>query len=486
MRLPAYRSNFAFIRFWCATAPLFALAFALAACGDDDSGQHTTRPHDAGSKEDAGDDMPPTFDANIPLPTKPRVDGSVEPGEKPPELAEEACAIDTNKLYDLATSSEAPRPTQLGVDLINSHFAFAFIGRSEKCRDAVFITELSGASGIGMPEKTLASDECTSVQHVSITHTGEHWLLAISDGRMGAYDVFVQSFADGSAGDAQRITDSIAEERETAITTTSCDPDQLKCDAFERHALVAWSEQDDFGNSKLAVRPIDLDGVPTGDAVVLEESTELQYTGLSLAQLGDHFIGLGYRRFGPTTGVSEIVLDVLDAASGVRDRDSWVLSAQAGPSGSVDISADGGGGGVMYSLGQAESQQLWFQQLDKNGRAAPVVSAGQMGGPSEPSRIVGPPINATDASLAKLPSGFAVAYRVLPGGMVPQARIRAHFLDHFGREIGKSDVALTSELGGRTAIESAYDGRITLGWSSTTEEGDTTLTAAKLPCVGGL
>lgn len=463
-----------------------ALLFALAACGDDDSGHPTAPRRDAGMKEDAGDEPEPTFDANVPLPTKPHVDASVEPGEKPPELADAPCAIDTNKLYDLTTSSDSPRPTQLATDLINSRFAFAYVGRSDKCRDAVFISELSGASGVGMPKQTLVSDECTSVMHVSITHTGEQWLLAISDGRNGPFDLYVQSFKDGVAGEAQQITESMAEERESAITTTSCDPGQLDCTDFVARAMVAWSEQDDFGSSKLSVRPLDLDGAPTGETVVLEDSMDLQFTGLSISQLGDHFIGLAYRRFGPTTGVSEIVLDVLDVKTGMRNRDPWVLSGSAGASGSVDLGTDGAGGGVMYSLGEMESQQLWFQQLDKNGRAAPVVSAGQTGGPSDPTRIVGPPVNATDASLAKLPSGFAVAYRVLPGGMIQQARIRAHFLDHFGREIGKSDVALATEVGGRTAIESAYDGRITLGWSDTTAEGDTTLTAAKLPCVGGL
>ena len=64
------------------------------------------------------------------------------------------------------------------------------------------------------------------------------------------------------------------------------------------------------------------------------------------------------------------------------------------------------------------------------------------GGPAEPMRIVGPPFKANDASLAKLPNGYAVAYRALAGGTVTSPRIRVHFLDSYGRIIGESDVAL--------------------------------------------
>lgn len=424
-----------------------------------------------------GPEKPPPID---------RPDAGIEPGDPPEQLEGQGCAVDTNKLYDLTTTTEAPRPMQLAVDLINSTFAFAFIGESEQCEDAVFMSELSGASGVGKPELTLVSDECTSVEHVSIAHNGEQWLLAMSDARMGAFDLWTQTYGPDGAGTAQRITESVGEERETAIIGFSCDPDVLVCDDFVKRALVAWVEQGQDGTSRLAVRPLDPDGTPIGDAVVLEEGMEYRFTDLSLGQLGGRFVGLAYRRANPMTGKAEIVLDVLEQETGMRNRDPWVLTEEAGGAGGVDLATDGTGGGVLYSLGQANSQQLWFQALDKNGRAAPVMSGMFVGGPSSPTRVVGPPLAATDASMAKLISGFALAYRLRPGGAVTEPRIRVHFIDASGRNIGTSDVALTAEIGGRSAIEAAYDGRITLGWSSTDEEGTTTVTAAKLPCVGGL
>jgi hypothetical protein len=459
-----------------------SLLFALAACGDDDDVATAPR-RDGGARNDAGASTGGR-DGSV---TKPPPDAGPPTGEKPPELATESCAVDTNKLYELTTSSEAPRPTQLAVDVVGSHFAFAYVGDSEECIDAVYLTELSGASGVGDPATMLVSDDCTTVEHVAVTHTGSEWLLAIADTRMGALDLWLQSFgAEGDAPAAIRLTETPGEEAEAALTTVRCDDAPSECTDFVERVLIAWVEEDDSGTSRLMVRPLGLDGTPSADAVMLEESDEWHYTGLTLQPIGDRFVGLGYRRFGPSTGKSEIVLDVLLSETGERDRDAWVLSPTAGPAGSVDLATDSGGGAVLYSLGQAQSQQLWFQQLDRTGRAAPVMTGDQTGGPTSPVRIVGPPTIANDASLTKLINGFVVAYRVLPGGAVPQARIRAHFLDRFGRDIGKSDIALADELGARTAIDAAYDGRMTVGWSDTTEDGESTLTAVKLPCVGGL
>ena len=461
------------------------IALAGAACGDDDDARTAPGSRDSGPKEDGGG-KPGDRDSGS-EPSEPRDSGAV-PGEKPPELAEEACAVDTNKLYSLASTTDSPRSTQLAVDLVGSQFAFAYIGDSDQCIDAVYATMLSGGSGIGEPEKIVVADDCTTVEHVSIVHNGEVWLAVISDTRMGTSDLWLQSF--GGEGDkpaAIRLTESGAEETESAIATVRCDdPMLLDCSTFEESALVAWAELEQSGHTRLGVRPLALDGTPSGDPLVLEESDEWVYAGLTMQQIGERFVALGYRRYGPSTGKSEIVLDVLDAKTGMRDRESWVLSPSAGATGNVDLGTDSQGGGVLYSLGQGTSQQLWFQQLDRSGRAAPVMAGTMIGGPADPVRIVGPPTAANDASLTKLINGFAVAYRIQAGGGVPEPRIRAHFLDRFGRDIGKSDVALAGPQGARTAIESAYDGRITIGWSDTTEEGESTLTAVKLPCVGGL
>jgi hypothetical protein len=271
------------------------------------------------------------------------------------------------------------------------------------------------------------------------------------------------------------VTENIEVEREVAMVRTG------------GGMLAAWVEQPvDGGPTTLKVRPLNTLGKPTDGETQLEQPEGAWIIGgLSMARIGD-FVGLGYRRVSDDGTRSEIVLDILDE-KGARDRDSWVLSSEAGSNGSIDLASDEDGAGAVYSLNQGESQQVWFQPLGLDGRALPLVSGVRVGGGAEPQRIVGPPDKAADVSATKLLKGFAIAYRALPGVGVDSPRIRVHFVELFGRVIGMSDVALATMYGGRTAIKSAYDGRVVIGYSDSDDEtGATTIYGVKLPCVGGL
>jgi hypothetical protein len=454
------------------------IVVALVACGGDDDmdGIDTTRPPEDAGAEDGGGGDEELPDAAFPI----RPDAGVAfPGDPPPELEGALCAVDTNKLYELITLDRPAAPMQLAVDQTESRFGVAFIGESEQCIDALYLADLHGASGVGEPEITLVSDECTTVTAAAVAHSGEHWLMAMADARIDSYDVWVQAHDDSGARQPQRISENLGQESDVAISAVGSEAEDTL------GAMVAWVERDGVtGATSLNVRPLSTDGEPVGDVVVLEEAGVWSFDSLSLGRVGKDFAGLGYRRY-DASGKSEIVLDVLSAETGERDRDSWVLTTEAGPFGGVELATDDDGGGVIYTVGQLESRQLWFQQLDATGNAAPTMAGIDVGGPSSPKRVVGPPHKAIDASVAKLATGYAVVYRALPGGMVTSPRIRIHFLDRVGVVIGLSDVALASEFGGRTAIEAAIDGRIVLGWTDSAEDGTSTLTVAKLPCVGG-
>lgn len=467
-----------------------ALASLLTGCGGDDGPARAPvgTKKDGGPLQDGGG-ADGSADADVPPPPPPvdRPDSGALPGDPPPELAGLSCAVDTNKLYDLVSIEAGPRPTQLAVDVVQSSFGLAYVGPSENCMDAVFLTQLQGASGIGEPETMLVSDECTAVEHASLLHTGSQWVLAIADSRHGPTDVStVVVDADGPR-EATRVTESDARELETVIASAGAD-----------RLMVAWVDVDVATMEyRLRVRLLDYDGVPVADEVVLGEGLDYRYSGLALQIIGERFIGLGYRRVTSLDGSSEIILDILDVTTGERDRDSWVLADSAGSGGGIDLGTGVNGGAIMYSVGEGTSQQLWLQLLAPTGMPAPVMLGLDVGGPSPPERIVGPPIDATDASLARVgdptsPSGYAIAYRVLPRDPdprddepAPQPRIRVYFVNRVGDAIGDSDVALALPYGGRTAIESGYDGRIVVGWSDSAEDGQTTLTAVKLPCVGG-
>jgi hypothetical protein len=430
-------------------------------------------PKDSGADDDAGSfGVDPS---TLPRPSKgPGYDASaIQPGMPPPDLANSNCAVDTNKLYDLVSNMRAPEPAQLAVDVVNSRFLVAFIDKSMTCTDANYVAELEGPSGLGMPAITMVEDNCTTVDHVAATRAGDQWLLASVDVRKDERELWLRAYDGKTKFPAQRITMTPTRKGEVALAAVGGDS-----------AVVAWVEQDLTGTSStLYVRPVTVFGEVNGDSVTIEQSDTWSYTALSLAQVGN-YMALGYRRY-DAMAHSEIIMQILDATTGKPDRDAWVLTQEGGAYGSVSIAADGEGAGVMYSIVQGTSEQLWFQQLGLDGRAAPVMSGGKVGGPSDPTRVVGPPISALDASLTKVPTGFAIAYRVLPSGTVTSARIRVQFLDKVGRVIGDSDVALAQPQGGRTAMQAAYDGRVVIAWSDQTEDGKTTITAVKLPCVGG-
>jgi hypothetical protein len=472
MLLPVYSTSLRLFRLF----PIALCALLLGGLGACSKKKHP--PVALSTNNDAGDDFDGGVEidaAGLPQVKAPDFDASaIIPGDPPPELAGQSCAVDTNKLYELVTTARQPEPAALGIDQVGSRFAVSYVDKSTRCVDAVFVTELQGPSGLGTPESKVATDACTAVDHVAVAHAGDTWLLASVDARQDERDLWMQPYDGVSKYPPQRITKTATTKSEVAVTSFGTDA-----------ALVSWVEHDAAaGTTTLYARALTALGEPRGDSVAIEQSPTLGYDRLSLSQIGKTYVGLGYRRF-DMAGRSELVLQVLDGTTGKLDRDEWLLTKEAGALGSIAISADENGGGLIYSLIQGTSEQLWFQQLGADGRAAPVMSGGRTGGPSDPTRVVGPPYNAVDASLAKLPVGFAVAYRALPGGNVSSARIRVHFLDRFGRVIGNSDVALAQQSGGRTAIGAGYDGRVVLAWSDQTEDGKTTLTAIKLPCVGG-
>ena len=451
-----------------------ALLSLLASCSSDDKRPRAPTSVDEDGGQDGGS-ADGGLDADVPPPPpEEMVDSGALPGDPPPELADMGgCAVDTNKLYDLSSVESGPRPTQLAVDLFESTFGVAYVAPSEMCEDAVYVTTLEGGSGIGEPESMLVSDECTAVYHSSITHIAGHWVLAISDDRYGPSDLSTVVLSAKGVGKATRITESGERELESALAPVG--EDGLLLARVDVDALT--------GFQKLRVRLLDGAGVPVADEVVLGDDEEHRYNGLTVQVIGTDYIGLGYRR-ASTDGSSAIVLEILDVATGERNRDAWVLSENAGSAGGIDLGTDESGGAVMYSLGEGTSQQLYLQLLAPTGVAALSMRGIAVGGPLPPTRIVGPPIDAVDASLAKLPRGYGVAYRVLPRDDA-EPTIRVYFVDRLGGTIGESAIALALPYGGRTAIEAAYDGRIVVGWSDTDDEGVTTVTAVKLPCVGG-
>lgn len=490
-------------------APWIVAALALvAACGDDATEMTVTRrpPRRDAGPFDAGPLPPfPIFDSG---PAVPLIDGA-----PPDAFAAASCAIDTNKVFELVHSFDVPEPSQLAVDVVDSRFGVAYVDRSAmSCGNALYVAEIEGPSGAPPPEISVAIEECTMVRHPAITRSDDAWLFAIVDNRLPGLDVWAQAYdpREATARPAHRVTESLGEKSELQIAGLGAEG-----------AMAAWVEtvQDpDFERTDtLRVRALWPDGEPYLPEVVLE-SAPTRPTGcpaadpateskacvkwldrwsfheLRLARIGVSNAALVYRR--DSRNGSEIVLRLVDL-DGNALRDPRILTDEPGPDGNAYLATDEDGGAVIYTIGQGNfSREIWFQALDKNGMAAPVLSGGSVVGTAAPVEIVGDPQVAIDASVTKLPNGYAVAYRGLPAtdanangvprvaGGTDAPQVRVLFLDRVGSFRGDSSLAFAESEGGRTSIAAAYDGRVVVAWTDAHADGSASLTAVRLPCVG--
>jgi hypothetical protein len=352
-------------------------------------------------------------------------------------------------------------------------FALPFVGSQAGCIDVVNVTMLKGGSQGGDPMTKVAIDRCALVKEAAATALKSQWLVAMIDNRTPPYDVWVQRYDPmlGEQGDAVRVSNSAAVDTALAIASLR----------DGEHAVVAWGDEGTTGNA-LYTRLLAADGSVAGEPVRIDESTSLYFRGLSLAPLGEAGAALAYWRYSADFKTSELVFRALDA-SGTPVRDAWVLATNAGPAASIDVATGNAVGGIVYSIAEGSlGRQIWFQRIDDKGEAAELLAGP---GRSPALRVVNPPFKGIDVSVAKLSAGYVMAYRGLPSANEPRAAIRLYFLDRNGAVIGHSDVAYTSEAGGRVAVEAAYDGRVVIGWSQVNSDGKSELKLVRLPCIGG-
>jgi hypothetical protein len=446
---------------WLHLVSALLLLSAATACGDDKT-PTTTKHRDAGSELDAG-----------PMDASDQRDAASQPDTGSPEQGLQGnCVIDSNKIFSVSTRAEPFPSTSLAVDPATSLFALPFVGPHAGCLDVVNLATMQGAAQGGDPTTKVAIDRCALVKDAAAAALNGQWLVATVDSREPPFDVWVQRYdpMQGEQGDAVRVSQANAVETALAITSMR----------DGEHGLIAWGDEASGGTNSLYTRLVDRNGVLQADPVRIEQS-KLFFRGLSLAPLGAAGAGLAYWRYSEDFSTSEIVFRALDE-SGKPTRDEWVLATGAGPSASVDVATDPMIGGIVFARAEgSQGRQVWIQRIDDTGQAATLLNSP---GRSAPVRVVNSPFRAIDVSVTKLLAGYVVSYRALPSTRQPKAAIRLAFLDRNGQIIGESDVSFTSESGGRTAVEAAYDGRVVIGWSQVNPDGKSELKLVRLPCIG--
>lgn len=449
----------------------WALGFGLfvAACGGDNRPASVPNNRvDAGDIGDASGSEP--YDGEVPLPRQDAGVIDIPPGS-PEKGLSGACAVDSNKIYTVAERELPFTSAPLAVDPTNSRFIMPFVETGE-CLDSVHMATLMGAATGGEPMDNSAIQTCALVREAAATALSDRWLIATTDNREAPYDVWLTPYEakTGAVAQAQRLSQSSRVESALALASL----------ADGKTALLAYGDEELNVGQALFVRPLDNLGKPTGDAVKIDESNDLYFSNLTIKPLGQG-AALVYVRSSLDAMTSDIVFAALDA-QGKPIRELWVLTRSAGPSPSVDLTVDAEGGGIVWARAEAMTgRQIWFQQIDATGQAAP-LRTGTTRAPAQ--RIVNSPQRGIDVSIAKLRASFVLAYRALPTVDGGRAILRTYFLDRNGAIVGSSDVSYTSSGGGRTSVQSAGDGRVVAAWNEIKPDGRSALKVARLPCVG--
>ena len=442
---------------------MLAALVAAVGCGDDEGSRPKPR-RDAGEEER---DAAPKDASSEPS------DAAVKPDTGSPEEGLSGnCAIDSNKIFSVSMRNQPFPGTPLAVDPVGSLFALPIVGTQAGCLDVVNVATMSGSAQGGEPSMKVAVDACALIKDAVAVALRGQWFVAMVDSREPPFDVWLQAYdpVDGAQGSAVRVQKDAAVE--TALAVTSLRDGE--------RGVVAWGAEASDGTNSLYTRVFDRSGALVGEPQRIDQS-KLYFRGLSLAPLGEAGAALAYWRYDLDFKVSEIVFRPLDA-DGKPTRDEWVVAAGAGPSASVDVATDARVGGIVYSRAEGTQRQVWFQRIDATGQAAELSNSP---GRSAAQRVVGVPKSGIDVSVTKLVAGYLISYRALPTAQEPKAAIRLVFLDRSGQVIGDSDVSYTSESGGRTAVEAAYDGRVVIGWSQVNADGKSELKLVRLPCIGG-
>lgn len=141
--------------------------------------------------------------------------------------------------------------------------------------------------------------------------------------------------------------------------------------------------------------------------------------------------------------------------TGELSGDRATLATQVSTRSSVDLADGAMNAAVVYStVVDNAAFEVRFRELD---------AAGQPMGIEE--RIVTRSERGTDASIARLGNGYAVAYRELPVVADGTAKVKLILIDKTGRRLGAAaHVADTTDAGGRVTIRSSSDGRFTVAW----------------------
>ena len=421
---------------WVALSALLACAAQSAGCGDD-SGE-STRPTGNAPARDGGDgSSPPQRDAA----------GPKEPEHELRSGDTYLCGYDDEDVLELPGSSAFGE-----VAIATDERGFALVRHDP-----------AGALQIEAAE--IAMDAQPSVQLIGAADSPGHAALAATDER------FALLYRAGKTLHARLLR---AGASPVALSDRLAEPDpeggeRFALTALGDHFVAAWLEPD-----AVFVQAIGLDGVPLALPISLPSVAQRSPRDLQLAPIeGGRVLLAWFER--DDTGTGQIMAHTLDDEL-APEGEARKLSKNPVAYARFDLAARKFDAGLIYQAREGGIRDtVKFRNVGSKGEVE-----------EDELNIVDAPGRARDGAIASFGQGYAVAYRALPSLGVERSAIRIAFVNEFGRIVYETELAPSSEDGGRATVAASLDGHLLVGWSTKHPSGSATINAVQLDCPGAL
>jgi hypothetical protein len=431
----------------CWSAPLALIAFAIAAggCGDDDP--ESARGPSKRVPRDAGDGaVAPQNDA-----------APAEPPEKEYELrSREGVLLCRHGKEDLL---ERPGSAAFGeVAIATDERGFALVHHDG---DGALQIEAVEIAALAQPSVRLIA-AADAPGRALIAATAERFALLYRDGSRLQVRVLEAGAGPVTLSEQLAMPDSESAGGERFALTSLTD-----------RFVAAWSEHD-AGALGVFVQAIGLDGQPREAPLALPDVAARAPRDLQLARLDDGRSLLAWHEL-DDAGAGRVMAQTLDREL-APERDPVQLSKNAVSEARFDLGARELSAGLIYQAREGGVRDaVKFRRVETQG----TVSEDELS-------VVKAPGRARGGAIAAFGQGYAVAYRGLPSLGVDRPNVGIAFINQFGRIVHETQLAETSEDGGRISVSASVDGHLLVGWTTTHPSGGATTNAVQLDCPGAL
>lgn len=425
--------------------PLLLIAAYLSGC---DGGRPMPVPIDGGRRDAGRRDAGPR-DGDVPM-DAPMMDDGGRDASRPRDAGPPVCVTDPDGVIKLG---QDPSRTNRVVAMAPAGRGFGLVWNESPMDEAlseIYGAFLSSSGDLGSEQRITRNT--TNERPPSLAAVGTRWIASWVDNTSGTFELRSQLLESNLAASgpvhAVTATPSLAEDNPT-LYVGSAGP------------LLAWVEGDIVAGTRTArVRPVGLDGAPTGTAspaIGMSQPGRLVLSELAAGPVVIWTEGVD--------GSAEVYMQGLSSTGAPRGSVT-ILSSEANVDGTVDAALGPTGGAVVFGvLVSGVRQEVRFRALDGEGRVL------------RDERVLA---NGTDASITPFAGGYAISYRALPAGS-DTAQIRIALVDAFGDVVDDQLVSAAARTGGRTTIRTSGDGQLAIAWAEQTATG-TDIRVTLVPC----